>query len=1002
MKCSPSRTVTIVLAVMVLCALGAVAAAAAGATDGDSDTERLDADSTLEQIDALSEQSETNESVSTGAAADQTDVSEELSAEFAVPSQVVDRGDIDTITVKMDGTEQAVVRIEDQFEAYFATLIVEANESGETTIQWNTYRAAQGTPDAAFTATEGEVVDAEEFEIPDHSPNPRIIEDDYDLTAYPLEEATENVTEVDLDELDSTANATRFVNNPSNRAIDATPLTAPAGTIDPASDSVEDVRAVSTQTDEVAIEDFLVVQYEATGVFGYLVDDFDEYIGAEEGIELRIFSNPRNTEPPVEFTPDDDGIDIVSGPEDNEFFLVVDTALINDAADISTATSVESTFSITEDNDYIETDEKETTVSEATILDRSVEVTGTFRDNALLVSEQEHLTVQTSLAPGTNVTVEATTENESIAEATVTIGDDRTGSAGFDFSDRLPGTDIGITSTGPLDTVDNQPAVLMRNNESIDRTELSGETVYCCSPLEVTGFDANKPVLVESDEGAGVITADTDGVATIKHESFPPGTYTVIPDGGDEYGPFEFRETTFEEFDLNQSTVDQGEHVELTVASDRADYVVELFEANNVVLPGIFDDAIDTGVYSEQFNSVYVTVPDGERTVTIDTQAIPPGTYEFTGTMLDADTAATTTLEVRSDTASVVPTAVAPMDAVGPSDDPSTVRANLTARTAVAVEDIAAIDLPASIDEDATVRVSSLNGSDSWNRSDDGVTLHTGDAEPVVTVDTGVVSNPPVTPDTVYEVTVEDNTDTITATVGVEQRQVFFALPYVGDPPKVPTEPTTVAAKSNIAPGSEIFLRARSRSPNPFLQDTTVELAEQGVARATFNFSERIPRQEFMLTARHQSSGAETRTTAIFTEDATADGVSWFDGGVVDQSVPVYSGVPYESAVLWQLDDQGERDKPVTRLTADEDGVLYAYPGLIENGESYVLVDRYGSISGEIKQFPGGESYLEESRVVSLDGGRAAIDDWKDGSIDTDALVRVIDAWASGAPVLSR
>lgn len=376
---------------------------------------------------------------------------------------------------------------------------------------------------------------------------------------------------------------------------------------------------------------------------------------------------------------------------------------------------------------------------------------------------------------------------------------------------------------------------------------------------------------------------------------------------------------------------------------------------------------------------------------------LPPGTYEFAAAPTDATVGATTSLEVTGERPQAVETFVAPANAVDPDDSPATVAANLTQRDDIAFRDVVALDFEDGLDDDASIAVERRAGDETWTLDDAAVQRHDNDRT-IVTVDTEELGDAEwVSGD--YDLVVETDGETAAGSFTVEPRWVSTVAPSDTTELLYPTEETTITAATNVAPGSEVFFSARSRSPDPFLQDATVTVDENGTARAEFDFADRNSGNEFSVTARELETGTESVTTARFVEDAGGVDRSELTTIPAGETTTVAGFQPRTSVTVWRNDD-GERDELVGRAAVDDDGLVELHPGLTASGESYALVDDSGSTVGTVTTVRSSvEPYVNDEGVVETDGLIDAIEDWADGAIDTELVAEIIDYWQSDTPV---
>lgn len=776
---------------------------------------------------------------------------------------------------------------------------------------------------------------------------------------------------------------------------------APYGAID-ADTAGEAIPDLTTTRSTVASEDTFVVEFD--GEYFELEDDTP----LQPAFNLTV-TRERRYRPPMEVTLDDNGVALHRNENTGSVYASVNLSTVNNdsgSGDLRPGYEYDLTFEANESASGISVDGPDTMETSVPVSSMAIEVTGTFRDDVLYLSDSEspQVSASTTAAPGTEVTILAENDDGTLDQSTVTVDADGNARTQLDLSELSPGVDFEVeaTLTSPYVVRDRVPAVTVPGDTVVDRDELSGQMIYCCRPIGVDGFAAEETVELRGSDGRLVrdLEADERGIITFHPRQLDVGTYVLVDDDGEEYGPVELDTASIDRFEIDQSTVDRGETVELSIEADREEYRLELTDVGTDTPPQSIATAFDEAIYSELLSAVFLEINGTEQTVTIDTEALRPGTYQLVGAMTDADTAASTSFEVRGDD-EFAPTAVAPKGSVDPADDPAAVRANMTERGAVALGDVVAVDLPADTETDANVSVESADGDETWSLEDDGVNLHAGSAAPVVTIDTDTIERAPSTPsfepDTEYRITVADGDDPITAIVTTEEPTIRLVDPAADGVYQYQTEESSITAATNVAPGSEIFLRARGRSP-PFLLDDTTTVDENGLASTEFDFSFRSVGTRFFVTASATATDARMTVDAIFVEERTGLGPG--EGGPVDrrEDVSVAGYGPKESVVLWRVDED-ERVEPVTRLVAGEDGVVEIVPGLLDAGENYVLVDATGAESGVLEAYGVEAEYAGDDGRIDTEGLREAVDDWQTGELGTTKLRQVIEGWTSSEPV---
>lgn len=329
------------------------------------------------------------------------------------------RGDVARFTVyTADADEGTVVLGSEDVNFRISFTVVDGNDDGEVTVDLDTFVAGRRAG-AGVSA----VADADEVE--DYEQETESLSNPLDATTYPIELSVDGEL-VDLGALTLLPRETRS----------AQPGLA-LGTVDPES-RAQFVESF-TAGDEVAADDWAVVEISATGIYATF-DGRDAIRDESLGYELTVEQvDVVNAEP--ETVPLED-LEFVVEADEDRFFVAVDSS------DLKVDETYETVFALTDANPYVPSGEREEVSAQLTVVERSAAFDA---DEPIRVPPDEAtLSGTTTVAPGTTVTVSArgTGEDRFMEQTSVTVDDDGTWSATLDFSDIEPGTAFSAEVVG--------------------------------------------------------------------------------------------------------------------------------------------------------------------------------------------------------------------------------------------------------------------------------------------------------------------------------------------------------------------------------------------------------------------------------------------------------------------------------------------------------------------------------------------------------------------------
>ena len=302
--------------------------------------------------------------------------SEPRSASFNQSVVTEEQGDVATIGVNLDGTQNATVVVGSEDVNYQSRVVVrDVDGDGNVTLRMNTFVAGRGVGETGgFTAAGAdEILNYTLLTDPLQSP--------LDAGRYP--------TTLRLGE-NRTGVGALVLTEPSIGSAQV--WTAPDAA---QPENVQDVIDVVSRDDTIAREDWAIVQVEASGVYGYLnntTDLNDTSVGLRAEItQTNAGANAETGAIPL------DRVRLVTVPRVDQFFLVFDTN------GLEPGTQYEASVTATEANPYFE--QNRTASANFTIVERRVSVTGAANGPIQLVTGNATVAGNSTLAAGSEFTV---------------------------------------------------------------------------------------------------------------------------------------------------------------------------------------------------------------------------------------------------------------------------------------------------------------------------------------------------------------------------------------------------------------------------------------------------------------------------------------------------------------------------------------------------------------------------------------------------------------------
>ncbi|SFS08884.1 PGF-CTERM protein/surface glycoprotein [Halomicrobium zhouii] len=456
-------------------------------------------------------------------------------------------GDVADITLEMENTDEGTITIGSEDQNYWIVAeVTDDDEDGEVTVQFNSYTAGTWVSSSAgndVLSVEGDddtidvIEEGGSFAAADDATDVDASDDLLDSTEYDMNVSVgHNPLDSDAyegaDEVGALSLQDRSTDN-------LTIMTAPSDFSDWEQDVVvAGLGSNVTQSDEVAMEDYAIVQIEASGLEGLLESsDEDTFLDTAGATTLTV----EETDPGANVDseglelPSED-VEIVADGDNNTYYVAMDTsAQDEDGNDIFEETEYTAEFSVhdelqTEDGDdsgddnvlnFDDDDEAETVASNFEVVEPEVNL-DMNEDELVLVEAADNQTVSgtTNIAPGSELRITIESDDSTspfLTRPDPTVQPDGTFNATADFSDLSEGTNLSLT----IDEYDvDEDGQVVAEGELDDGTETA-------TPNETeteTDTETDTDTETETTEGDGDTETDTEESPT---DDSGPG-FTVV------------------------------------------------------------------------------------------------------------------------------------------------------------------------------------------------------------------------------------------------------------------------------------------------------------------------------------------------------------------------------------------------------------------------------------------------------------------------------------------
>jgi len=397
---------------------------------------------------------------------------EDVDLNFAQSIITQEEGDWAAITVTYGDTDDAYIYVGGEDVNYLERVhLVDDDGDGQATVIFNTFSAGRNLStlpgiDATFTLPDGsddEIAGTERYtradfgnEMDEVSLQNATLSDPLEPADYGLSVTAEGASlgeddvnddgdivipdEEDVATLDLTERSTDGIKT----------WVAPTGAADIDPDDAEDVSNLLnsvTPSDTVAIGDRLIVQVNASGIFGYVSDDSGNGLGSvydgnsPYGVYLNITSVAGSNQASSSLSLSGDEAQLITpdDPASNTMFLVVDTRGLglDDGDDYEVSFQVGNEEQSSSPNPYVDDDEEQRVETEVTFQSNDASFNN-VQDGDLQVEQSSDAMVSgtTNAAPGEELSIRLRKTGESpfLMTQTVVVQSDGSFNGTFDTS----------------------------------------------------------------------------------------------------------------------------------------------------------------------------------------------------------------------------------------------------------------------------------------------------------------------------------------------------------------------------------------------------------------------------------------------------------------------------------------------------------------------------------------------------------------------------------------
>ncbi|NHN59813.1 MULTISPECIES: BGTF surface domain-containing protein [Halorussus] len=457
---------------------------------------------------------------------DTLNVTEAGDASVSVPQDTIyqERGDVANVSIELENRDDAYVQLGGDSSNFMANFtVVDEDGNGYVNLSINTYDSMGAT---AITGDNGFVsVTSDDDFISTSGAN--AMSDDHGIyVGNPLEPVGDGEDEVDAldnpmaagnyDLVVAQANDDRdsktilSVSDPSVDEVNTWVHEGVSATNLPDSGELDELLNGVAETDTIANGDYVVVETQVSGIYGYIGDAGfadDETTPGDDTVYLNLTQTNAG--------PNTNGNTLYGGDAEKMYFdagnNTVYAVFPDESGDFSDGQEYKADFHVPEENAAYKNDQNAS--AEFEVAERSIEFSNLNSSDILEVEASENASVEgtTNLAPGTAVDVELESSGQLFTK-TVEVGDNGTISATFDLSGQDVGTELSALLSADSDTEATADAVVVEQvDDGTDETTTSDGGEDTSTTTTTTTTTTTEETTTEETTTEETTTTSSDG-----------------------------------------------------------------------------------------------------------------------------------------------------------------------------------------------------------------------------------------------------------------------------------------------------------------------------------------------------------------------------------------------------------------------------------------------------------------------------------------------------------
>lgn len=445
------------------------------------------------------------------------------------------RGDVARFTVELNNTSSAFVAVGSQDLDYHVVFRVEdgdeVDESGNVSVELNTYFARLNTRSAGLRLSPESEADGDSLSSITILAPEEPVDEALGVDSYPIEVGTTRLESSRLPDpqdnatLELTERSTGGIRTMTAPYVPALDFTTREEFLEQVEGNVTAFREGLSPTARIAKQDWLVVQVNASGIYGRVRTRADLTgvgpAGNRTGVMLSVVEqNPPDTRPAYRVDLEDRDNALLTDESNGTMYLVLTT--LPDTYEVDTVYAA--TFEVNASSALLGPNASRQVVSTTFVVDPRRATFGGLADDSMRLAPGPNQTVvgEATLAPGSEVDVVLENGGEEtplLLTVPATVSDERTFEAEFDLSgvpnntsftatvrsqdatisDEVPGRVVGTTSPGTT-----TPTPMERPTETPSPTEAPATETAASTPSPTEAPATGTAVQTTAGGGPGL------------------------------------------------------------------------------------------------------------------------------------------------------------------------------------------------------------------------------------------------------------------------------------------------------------------------------------------------------------------------------------------------------------------------------------------------------------------------------------------------------------------